>query len=846
MTKNSKDLDLFGNPVDTQADIPIHVIKRLHDLREELTYHGFIYYTLGSSKISDAEYDSKFRALLGIEEAYPRLITPDSPSQRVGGAPLEGFSTVKHALPMLSIRTETGYGDSAVVRFNNRVSKDLRLPSESKVEYCAELKFDGLAINLRYENGVLVNAATRGDGEIGEDVTLNVKTIQRIPIILGGVNLPSVIDVRGEIVILKSDFQRINRALIAEGKKPFVNPRNAVAGTLRQLDPRVTAKRPLSFYVYGVGSHEGWNEPATQYETLQLLKSYGLPVSDEVRLLQGVDELVRFHQDVGARRADLPFEIDGVVYKVNSFFAQKVLGFANREPKWAIAHKYPAEEAETRLLSIDMQVGRTGKITPVARLEPVFVGGVTVSNVTLHNQDEIDKKDVRVGDLVVVRRAGDVIPQIVRVIPERRIEPSYPFDLYKALDGMCPVCGSRLSKDSESVDWRCTGRFACAAQRKESILHFAQRSAMNIDGFGEELVDALVDQKFVNNFSDIYNLDVDQLCGLELASGVKLQRQSIENLKYAIESTKIVSLARFVFALGIRHVGEATAKDLAEFYGSLSSMVKTSATTPLLVRDVGPEAAAAFYEFFSSEQNRSVLLALTNAGVEVLPHPSPIREIEFLDFLGAVKSFDMRLAERERLLVGVGLGALSELAQEYTSAENFFSAEVDDPLVMQKSYVAVKCALQHSDWSATLQELKTLGFRWLSKGVEVRNAKGVSEKLRRILLAKSDFSPDQINGMTDAEGWAWVYSRGGGASSVKKLPEVCFTGFSIDEKSGLESLAENAGLKVASGVTKKLFMLVAGVNAGPAKMQKAREQGVLVVDKGAFERFLDTGEVPSE
>jgi DNA ligase (NAD+) len=583
---------------------------RAAELRALLNRHAHLYYVLDAPEIPDAEYDRLFQELQAIEAAHPALRTADSPTQRVGGKVLAGFTPVRHAVPMLSIRTETDTEDSGAIAFDARVRRELGLgDADAPVEYAAELKFDGLAINLRYERGVLVQAATRGDGETGEDVTQNIRTIGQVPLRLSGQDA-TVLEVRGEVYMRRDDFERLNEAQRAKGEKTYVNPRNTAAGAVRQLDPAVTASRPLSFFAYGLGDVQGWNVPPSHAALMDALEAMGLPVSAERAVVQGADGLVAFHRAVGAKRDALPFDIDGVVYKVNDRALQQRLGFVSREPRWAVAHKYPAQEQMTLLRGIEVQVGRTGKLTPVAKLEPVFVGGTTVSNATLHNEDETRRKDVRVGDTVIVRRAGDVIPEVVGVIPMLDRPRGEPFDLYRQLGGKCPICGSAIAREEGEVDWRCTGGLFCPAQRKQAILHFAQRRALDIEGLGDKLVDQLVDEGIVRTLPDLYRLGLANLVALE-----RMGEKSAANLLAGIEQSKATTLARFLYGLGIRQVGETTAKDLARHFGALDRIVDASEAQLLEVPDVGPVVARSIRMFFDQPHNREVIAQLRAAGV---------------------------------------------------------------------------------------------------------------------------------------------------------------------------------------------------------------------------------------
>ena len=585
-------------------------------LREQLHHHAHLYYTLDAPEIPDAEYDRLFRELQAIEAAHPELLTPDSPTQRVGGQVLEAFVPVRHAVPMLSIRTETDTEASGAQAFDARIRRELKLQeSDPPITYVAELKFDGLAMSLRYEKGVLVQAATRGDGETGEDVTHNVRTIGQIPLRLPD-EVPAVLEVRGEVYMARADFEALNErqrqriAAGAKGEKTFVNPRNAAAGAVRQLDSTIAADRPLSFFAYGVGEVSAADGPPlwqTHHGLLMRLKAWGFPVAGQTALVQGAAGLVDFHQRIAAQRDSLPYDIDGVVYKVDDLALQQQLGFVTREPRWAVAHKYPAQEEMTQVLAIDVQVGRTGKLTPVAKLAPVFVGGVTVTNATLHNEDEARRKDVRVGDTVIVRRAGDVIPEVVSVITEKRLHEAQLFTMPRH----CPVCGSEAEREEGEADYRCSGGLFCPAQRKQAILHYAQRRAVEIEGLGDKLVDQLVDSGRVNTLADLYGLKLEDLAGME-----RMAEKSAQNLLDALEKSKQTTLPRFLFGLGIRHVGEATAKELARHFGQLDAIMAASEDALLQVSDIGPVVAHSLHTFFAQPHNREVVQALRSAGVQ--------------------------------------------------------------------------------------------------------------------------------------------------------------------------------------------------------------------------------------
>jgi DNA ligase (NAD+) len=575
-------------------------------LREQIARADHDYYVLDTPSIPDAEYDRLFRELQALEAQHPELVTADSPTQRVSGGLRSDLPKVRHAVPMLSIRTETDAGPNGARAFDARVRRELKLgEGDPPVEYAAELKFDGLAINLRYEHGVLVRAATRGDGEEGEDVTPNARTIRAIPLRLESAHA-TVLEVRGEVFMRRRDFEKLNERQREAGEKVFVNPRNAAAGFLRQLDAGVTATRPLTFFAYGLGEVGGWKSPPTHSAVLDALERMGVPVASERRVAAGPEELVAFHAEIAARRDQLPFDIDGVVYKVNRLDLQRELGFVSREPRWAVAHKYPAQEELTQVVDIDVQVGRTGKITPVARLAPVFVGGVTVSNATLHNEDYIRSLGLRIGDTVIVRRAGDVIPQIVAVVPERRPRGARAF----SMPGRCPVCQSSVAREEGEKDLRCTGGLYCPAQRKQALLHFAGRRALDIEGLGDKLVEQLVDGGLVHTPADLFKLDAGALAGLE-----RMAEKSAANLVAALGKARSTTLERFVYALGIRHVGESTARDLARHFGALDALMSASEAELLEVPDVGPVVASSIVRFFAEPHNREVVRALRANGV---------------------------------------------------------------------------------------------------------------------------------------------------------------------------------------------------------------------------------------
>jgi len=595
---------------------PVGVSARVKALREQIEHHNNRYYVLDAPEVPDAEYDRLFRELQGLEQQYPELLTADSPTQRVGGTVLDGLTPVSHRVPMLSIRTETDIEDSGAIKFDTYVRSELGLAETAvPVEYTAELKFDGLAISLRYENGVLTLAATRGDGETGEDVTPNVRTVRTIPLRLRGA-APEVVEVRGEIYINRSDFEALNEAQRAAGEKLFVNPRNAAAGCIRQLDSKIAARRPLSFFAYGLGETIGWKLPARHSEVLDAFSVWGFPVNGDRSVVHGAQGLIDYHRRIGESRNTLPFDIDGVVYKVNSIALQRQLGFRSREPRWAVAHKYPAQEEMTEVIDIEVQVGRTGAITPVARLKPVFVGGVTVTNATLHNEDEVRRKDIQIGDTVVVRRAGDVIPEVVRTLVERRPAGARRFEM----PAQCPSCGSAVQRVEGEAVTRCTAGLYCPAQRKQALLHFASRRALDIDGLGEKIVDQLVDKSMVRTPADLFQLDVAVLAALE-----RMGDKAAANLVTAIEQCKKTTLARFIYSLGIRNVGESTARDLATHFRDLDALMNASEQMLLQVADVGPVVAQSVATFFAEKHNRQVIAELMQAGITFAPIAEPER-----------------------------------------------------------------------------------------------------------------------------------------------------------------------------------------------------------------------------
>ena len=619
MTDTTADIELdFSGESKAAAMTPSEAKARMETLAADLERWNTEYYVLDQPSVPDAEYDRCFNELVALEKRFPEYKSPASPTLRVGGAVRSDLAKVVHARPMLSIHTETDFSAEGAFAFDRRVRSELGLGDDAPaVKYDCEMKFDGLATNLRYEKGILVQAATRGDGTTGEDVTANVRTIRTIPLRLTGENVPDVLEVRGEVIMHREDFEALNRRQTAEGQKTFVNPRNAAAGTLRQLDPSVTARRTLHFYAYALGEVSDPDFAQTQSGLLDRLETMGFPVAKHRRTVEGPAALAAFHDDIAAARPTLPFDIDGVVYKVDSLAEQAELGFIAREPRWACAHKYPPEEALTVCEAIDIQVGRTGKLTPVARLHPVFVGGVTVSNATLHNEDHIAGLDLRAGDTVVVRRAGDVIPEVVRVLHERRPEGTEPF----VMPAVCPVCGSATIRDEEEKDTRCTGGLFCPSQMKLSIVHFASRRAMGIDGLGEKIVNMLVDEGLLKSPADIFKLDTQMLTDVitATADSPKPQRRmgpkAAQNLLESIEKARHTTFGRFIFALGCRHVGEATALSLAQHFGTLARLEAADEEALIQVEDVGDIIAQSVRAFFSEPHNRRVIEELVAAGV---------------------------------------------------------------------------------------------------------------------------------------------------------------------------------------------------------------------------------------
>jgi DNA ligase (NAD+) len=582
--------------------IPTEIKQQATQLRDLINKFNYLYYVTDNPEVTDSEYDRLFKQLQQLEADYPELLKADSPTQRVGGIALDKFSQITHVLPMLSL--DNVFNAENLQTFDQRVRD--RLNTTNTQTYAAEPKLDGLAISIRYEQGILVQAATRGDGTVGEDVTENVRTIQSVPLRLRGINVPEVVEIRGEIVMPKAGFEALNKQQIADNKKPFVNPRNAAAGSLRQLDSKITARRPLAMYCYGVGEIQGMDLPKTHYETMQQLAKWGCKISTELQQVEGVDGCLAYIKMLGDQRDTLSYDIDGVVLKIDNIALQQRLGFVSRAPRWAIAYKFPAQQEMTIVVDIEIQVGRTGALTPVARLQPVFVGGVTVSNATLHNQDEIDRKDVRVGDTVIVRRAGDVIPEVVQVVLSKRPDDTVKF----TIPTQCPVCQSDVERLEGEAVARCSGGLFCPAQRKEAIKHFASRKAMDIDGLGDKLVEVLVDEGLINDAADLFKLTLEQLSALD-----RMGEKSATNLVESLESAKQTKFARFLYSLGIREVGEATARALASHFLTLEALEMADETALIEIEDVGPIVAHHVVTFFQQTHNREVIERLLKAGI---------------------------------------------------------------------------------------------------------------------------------------------------------------------------------------------------------------------------------------
>jgi DNA ligase (NAD+) len=774
-------------------------LERMAWLVEELNRHIYNYHVLDAPTIPDAEYDKLFRELQELEAAHPEAVSNDTPTSRVGGAPIPEFKQVTHAMPMLSLNN--GFSDEDIDNFDRRVREGLDLSNGAQVEYAAELKFDGLAMSLRYENGVFVQAATRGDGYTGEDVTANIRTVKVIPLRLHGENIPAVLEVRGEVLMFKQDFERLNQRQRDAGQKEFANPRNAAAGSLRQLDARITAQRKLRFFAYGIGVLEGADMPASHSKVLDWFEQLGLPVSKERAVVKGCEGILGYFRDIGEKRKSLPYEIDGVVYKVDRLEDQRALGFVSRAPRFALAHKFPAEEALTTVQAIDVQVGRTGAITPVARLTPVSVGGVTVTNATLHNEDEVRRKDVRVGDTVIVRRAGDVIPEVLSVVLERRPQPEPAvYELPKT----CPVCGSHVVREEGEAVARCSGGLTCAAQRKEAIRHFAGRRMMDIEGLGDRYIDSLVEANLIHGVADLYRLTLDDLLAMkrladerdgttpETVKQGKVATKWADNLLEAIAASKKPPLERLLFALGIRHVGESTGKTLADWLGSLALVRRAPAALLRVLPDIGGTVAEAIADFFAEPKNQVALDALLAAGVEPQGEHAPKPQLrERLDEVQLLAALDIpKLTEpraKQLLADGRTLDALAHL--------KIFSV-FGLPSSIVESIEA---------WMAAPGNRETML---------------ALARLRKELLAQL---PEE----------APLGAEGPLAGKTFVLTGTLPT-MSRDQAG---ALIEAAGGKVSGSVSKKTSYVVAGAEAG-SKLEKAESLGVTVLDEAGLLALL--------
>ena len=778
-----------------------------HALREAIEQANYRYHVLDDPQIPDAEYDRLMRELEALEAEHPALAAPDSPTRRVGARAKGGFAEVRHALPMLSLGNAFEQeGEDSRARFHEVAEFERRIEQtldRREPVFSVEPKLDGLAISLRYENGVFVQGATRGDGETGEDVTANLRTIRAIPLKLRGEGWPSVLEVRGEVIMLRKDFESFNERARAHDEKPLANPRNGAAGSLRQLDPAITAKRRLSFFAYAIGVVEGGSLPATHSQTLQRLRDWGFPVSPEVGTAKGFDGLISYFQRIGAKRDTLPYDIDGVVYKLDDYAGQREMGFVSRAPRWAIAHKFPAQEEMTRLLDIEIQIGRTGAATPRARMEPVQVGGVTVTYATLHNADQIARLDVRIGDMVIVRRAGDVIPEVVRVIEDQRPANTVPW----TMPAHCPVCGSDLLREEGAAAFRCSGGLICAAQRKEAIIHFASRRAMDIEGLGERFVDALVELDNVKTPADLYDLTVERLVAMkqaiderdgttpETVKAGKVATKWAENLVDAIQASKQSTLSRFLFGLGIMHIGESTAKTLAAWFGRLNFVRAMPAPVLRVLPDIGDEVANSIAGFFLQQGNEAVVDALLAAGIVFSDESSP----------------SPKLRDRLGLSVLLDTAAIPKLGAKTKSAE-----------LLSKHY-------------ANLADLKKAGSaHWVVAGLPSAVANNLQaffdddEKLARLNKVDAAMQtllraiPQSVNAEDAALEGQTVVLTG-------TLPTLSRE----EAKDRLEAL----GAKVSGSVSKKTDFVVAGEAAG-SKLDKAQSLGVAIWDEAQLLALL--------
>ncbi len=772
----------------TSAETPGAEAARL---RAQLNDWSYRYYVLDDPAVPDAEYDRLFRQLQALEEAHPELISADSPTQRVGDRPLEGFEEVRHEVPMLSLGN--AFDDADLMDFDRRIRE--RLDLDGDVEYVAEPKLDGLAVSLVYENGQLVRGATRGDGQTGENITSNIRTLRSVPLTLRG-DAPALVEIRGEVMMTHEGFAELNERQLAAGLKTFANPRNAAAGSLRQLDMKLTAQRPLEFFAYSVARLEGQDWPARHSELLEKVRDWGLRVNREVRTCAGVQALRAFYDDILKRRDRLGYDIDGVVYKVDRLDWQNDLGFVSRAPRWAVAHKFPAQEEITVLREVEFQVGRTGAITPVARLEPVQVGGVTVSNATLHNMDEITRLDLRIGDTVVIYRAGDVIPKVVSVVTERRPADARPI----SLPAHCPVCGSEIFTPEGEAIARCTGGLICSAQRKEALRHFASRRAMDIEGLGEKLVDALVEQGLVHTLADLYRLEAEPVAALE-----RMGEKSATNLIAALEKSKQMPLSRFLFALGILQIGEETAKALASSFGELPAIRQADEILLLAVPDVGGKVAQSVAAFFHEAHNQEVIDDLLALGLTArgngAPAPEFVARLTVAHVLNAAKTLNAPLQ-------GIGQKSLEKLGEQFADVGALLHADAQvlaDAGLPENAASAVRAWLSDADWAARLQ-------RCHEQIAALRERAPATEQVQRPLA-----------------GQTWVLT--GSLASLTR-----------DQA---KAMLEQLGAKVAGSVSKNTACVAAGEAAG-SKLAKAEELGIPVLDEaGLLAMLAEHGLTPS-
>ncbi len=790
--------DLFDSLEDRHSK---EQLSRVAELRDLLNHYSHCYHTLDAPAVADSQYDLLYSELQDIEKMFPELVTSDSPTQRIGAKPLDSFLSVKHAVPMLSINSDTTYKKEAARSFDTSVRKGLSLSEADPISYCAELKFDGLAINLRYENGLLVQAAARGDGESGEDVTQNIKTIKQIPLRLRNFTA-EVLEVRGEVYIRRDHFEKYNQKQRELGLDPLMNPRNAAAGSLRQLDSKLAAARPLSFFAYGLGEARGWEVPRLHSQILDKLEAMSFPVCDIRSVVNDVDGLIAFYEDTLGRRKDLPFEIDGVVYKVNDRNLQEILGFVTRRPRWAFAHKFEPEEQQTIVLGIDIQVGRTGKLTPVAKLRSVLVGGVNVANATLHNEGETIRKDVRVGDTVIVRRAGDVIPEVVKVVLDSRpVDVGPVFNLYQTLAGKCPICGSAIAKEEDGADWRCTGGLLCPEQKKQAITHYCCRTAMDIEGLGDELVSILVGRDKIHSPASLYTLKEEDLVGLVMRHEARVRKDGTKTTKTVtiqkilasqilkgIDASKNRPLERLIFGLGIRQVGETASKDLASFFGSIEKLAAAKIETLYFVPDLGEITAKAIVAFFADKVNKAMVEDLLKYVNPSSPSYKLVKPLSLSDLIQKLQIEGMKSK------TSVKARAIANL---YDTPEKLLldSARKTD---FENEIAEVVKTLRSNPWNVVLDQLQAAGLKWGSEATE---------------RAEGFFSGKTV------------------------VITGSFTAMSRDEA---KAKLIAAGAKVSSAVSAKTDYLIAGEGGGKKRIEAA-ELNIAVLDENAFEQNLLKG-----